>query len=190
MNIILWLSLSAWADPAPGLSLADLKTKLHKYQELSQLEVDFVQIKYFKSMQIDLTSKGHLSVRPPDLVIWELKEPTQMKVIMDKGSIEIERPNSTDNYATSDIPPEQRQELATLINWLKMDLTRIHQDYKVTGRRNQLRFDAKKKSLFERIDLTLKSSGEVEKMVFKEKSGDEMHWLFQAPLKIIRREHF
>jgi len=170
MNLILWLVVSSWANPTGGLTAEQLQESLKKYQGLERLEVDFKQTKHFKDMDVKIESQGHLSVRPPGHVVWEVRKPAPVKLEL--------TPETLDK-----IPPAHRREMQALIDWLKLDAKAIHERFFVYPMKDVFEFQSRDpNSLFTRIFMDLNRAGHVDKLQFVEKSGDQIDFHFSKPV--------
>lgn len=183
MKLIVWLIVSSvWA--VQPVTVEDLRSALKKYQGMTNLEVDFKQIKTLKDMDIKVESEGHMSIEMPDLVRWQMTKPSSMKVELNRDHITIESASAKNNVDTAQIPVAQRQEFLNMFNWLKLDADAIAKSYSVTKTgRDAYTFAANDSgAMFKSLDMTLDKDGHVKDMRFKEKSDDEMFLRFSKPI--------
>jgi outer membrane lipoprotein-sorting protein len=189
-SLALTLSLTAYAAPQP-VSVDELKSTLHLYQSISQLDVDFHQTKTLKDLGIQLQSSGTLKVSPPDTVLWRVLKPSPVTVTLNHGTVVIQTASGTQKFSQDENPSEKdRQNFNNMLSWLKLDADAISKQYEVTKLdATHLQFSAKQKegNSIQRIHLQLTPSGNIANLKMDEASGDTIDIRFGTP-KIQRRK--
>src|SRR6185312_8598115 len=120
------------------ISEKELTEKLKLYASISTLDVSFRQTKTLKDMNLQLKSEGRLQLRRPDRVVWEITQPSPVRVSLDHSQIEIQTGTGPDTQVqtikTGEAPSEQAaQSLTALIAWLSLDSHALASQYLITS---------------------------------------------------------
>lgn len=65
-------------------------------RQTSALECEFVQTRHSKLLNSAIVSKGRMSYRNPDVLIWEYSEPVALSLTMDGGKVSVVRDGVTE----------------------------------------------------------------------------------------------
>jgi outer membrane lipoprotein-sorting protein len=179
-------NLGQAATPVSEQTLAE---KLKFYASVSTLEVDFKQTKTLKDMNLQLKSEGHLKLRRPDHLVWEITKPSPVFVSLDDQEIRIRSGKGADaqtqTFKISDAPSGQgMKSLTGLITWLSLDSKALADQYSIYALGQQsFRFEPKKKDVtpFESLEMTLGGDGHLKHLTLNELSGDRLDIEFGKP---------
>lgn len=186
---ILLLLMGNISQAATPISEQTLAEKLKAYASISSLEVDFKQTKTLRDMGLQLKSEGHLKIKRPDHLIWEITKPSPISVSLNQKEILIRSGKGADaqtqTFQVSDAPSGQAvKSLTGLITWLNLDSKAIAEQYLVYAIGQQsFRFEPKQKNStpFENLEMTLDSDGHLKHLTLHELSGDSLDIEFGKP---------
>lgn len=183
--------------PAAPLSEAQLQERLRFYRSVSALEVSFKQRKRMKGLALELHSEGTLKVTLPDLIVWEIKKPSPLRVTIGarEGRREITLTSGRgESEQTQVFKPEEAgndkavRSLDGLSAWLKLDVAAIARQYEVRpepapAEPNSFLFTPKDAQAvpFRNLVLTLGSGGSFKRLRIDELSGDVLEINFGKP---------
>lgn len=169
------------------LSEIELDKILFRYKFLETISADFSQIKTVKDADIVLTSKGRFEIKLPHSVVWEILEPSPVRIQMDASEIQILKGSGPTQEKTvlkiaEGNSEELSRNLAQMMSWLKLDAHLLYSQYTVTKTEKQvMEFLPKSQGPFEKLILKLDKKGHVREAHITEKSGDSMELHFGPP---------
>ncbi|MGE4130723.1 MAG: outer membrane lipoprotein carrier protein LolA [Bdellovibrionales bacterium] len=168
-------------ESAP-LTRADLDQTLKKYQKVHTLEVDFKQVKELRDLDMKLVSTGHLTVRPPDFMKWEVVKPSPLIFTMEGEKIRLQGKSESDEIDLGSMSQDHRRELSQLLSWLRFDVDAISAQYSIykTGPAD-FRFEPKSEGHFKKIEMKMNAQGHLRLVQFLEISGDTLRIEFERP---------
>jgi outer membrane lipoprotein-sorting protein len=171
-----------------ALSAEDFYRKFSWYQKFSSLKTTFVQKKTIPGLNVHLEAKGTLSVKRPDTVIWEITQPSELKVLLDKNNLSIISETGKDQQVESwpleKMPSNIKEKLFVMKLWLSFDPEGLYRQYTIFEiKPNQLRFIPKENSQigFSSLEMHLHPNGYISKLILREDSGDILDYTFQKP---------
>jgi hypothetical protein len=172
------------------VGVEDLRKALSRYQAIEKLDVDFKQTKHLSDLALDLNSEGHLSLRRPDHVEWKITKPESLSVELEGGRIRIHGAKGDETFDSADAQEADRRRMEALLNWLKLDADAIARDFTIEKKdTTHFTFTAKPghPSLVTALEMELAASGHVTKLLFRERSGDEIRLSFGTPKLVYKQ---
>ena len=166
---------------------AMLAEKLRFYAALGSLEADFKQVKELREMGMDMKSEGRLTLKRPDVVVWEILKPARVKVELGTTGIKItsgEGANATGQSFSADQMPQDKgaSGMRDLVAWLKLDAKALSEQYVITKTpAERYLFEPRKTGPFKSMEMALAKDGHLETLVLNEASGDRMTLTFAKP---------
>lgn len=183
---MLLVTSSIFASPATQeVQLPELQSRLRLYKGYRGFETKFNQVKFIKSMNVRLKSKGILTVQKPHKVLWQITEPSKMTVKIDDKRLEMTsgsgKEASTQKVDIGNIPSAMKN-MATLSTWLRMDANELARDYRISKTSDvQFTFEPREEGMFTSFEMTLTPKGHLKSLTIHEKSEDSLQIEFELP---------
>jgi outer membrane lipoprotein-sorting protein len=184
--IMLLVTCSISAAPATKeVQLSELQSRLRLYTGYKAFETKFNQVKFIKSMNVHLKSKGRLTVEKPNKVLWQITEPSLMTVKIDDKNLEMTTGTGKEaNIQKVDIGnvPSAMKNMAMLSTWLRLDAEELARDYKISKISDlQFNFEPREEGMFTGFEMTLTPKGHLKSLIIHEKSEDTLQIEFEIP---------
>ncbi len=197
----LWLSAIMLSVTTPlfatdrysEVQAAELKTRLSYYAKLLSFEAEFQQVKYIKSMNVQLKSKGSIKVQKPNEVTWKIIDPSPITVHITDKNLEMTtgkgKDAKTEKVDLAQVPSALKN-LTHMTTWLKLDPVELSANYRVF-KKSEEDFVFKPRdlelSMFESLEMTLDPKGHLKTLILSEKSQDSLEIRFSKP-KILKEQ--
>ncbi len=185
--IMLIVTASIFAAPAvkEQVQLQELQSRLRLYENYKSFETSFRQVKFIKSMNVHLKSKGRLTVQKPNKVLWQITEPSNMTVKFDDKNLEMTtgtgKEAATQKVDIGNVPSAMKN-MAMLSTWLRLDATELVRDYEISKISEfQFSFEPRESGMFASFEMTLTPKGHLKSLIILEKSEDTLQIEFEVP---------
>ncbi len=187
MILAVILCFSQWASAS--MTQSEVAKMLHRYESVKSIEASFTQVKTLKDMNMSIKSSGTFKITRPNQILWKIKEPAPVSIIISAQEIKIQSGQGTgaqtEIYKLSSLPSgKMAKSMSGLMAWLNLDSKEIYKNYDVTStEKNQYVFTPKDKDAqgFKTLGMTLDNKGFVKKIKMVEISDDTIDIEFGSP---------
>jgi len=189
--MLLVISVICSVAEAAEVPLAELKARLSYYSHIKSFEVAFQQVKFIKSLNVHLRSKGVLTVEKPHTVFWKIVEPSPLLVRIDDKKLELTNGSGTNvEKQTMELLnlPSAMKNLNLLTTWMKLDPVELSQNYRIYKKtKENYIFEPRdlQTAMFESFEMVMEANGQLKSLTLLEKSKDSLHIEFSNP-KILK----
>jgi outer membrane lipoprotein-sorting protein len=181
------------ASTKDSLESAAIDRIIHFYQELKDFSSEFKQVKSLSKLGIELPSSGLLRVKTQKLFVWDVTEPSFLRIAFDGQKLHLWQGNPDKRSSAQspqswdlqkDLPQSVRDNFFFLTALLTMNEKIFAKNFELSSeipQKEAIVFIPKRSMLFSKITMTAHPDGYIQSILMQEKAGDTIQLNFSKP---------